>query len=79
MGSPLALVLAGIFMVELETAVLPKLWQHIQFWKGYVDDTSALFVMNTKNLCCHISIVFIIPSSLHMKSKNEMKYPFLTS
>ena len=25
MGSPLALVLAGIFMVELETAVLPKL------------------------------------------------------
>ena len=39
MGSPLAPVLAGIFMVELERAVIPKLSQHLQFLKRYVDDT----------------------------------------
>ena len=45
MGSPLPPVLAGIFMVELERAVIPKLSQHLQFWKRYVDDT-IYFVRN---------------------------------
>ena len=45
MGSPLAPVLAGIFMVELERAVVPKLSQHLQFWKHYVDGTIC-FVRN---------------------------------
>ena len=76
MCSPLAPVLAGIFMVQLERALIPELSQH-QFWKRYVDDTIN-FVFNVF-LCCHVSIVFIIPSSLHMKSKKKMKYPFLTS
>ena len=31
MGSPLAPVLAGTFMVELERVVIPKLSQHLQF------------------------------------------------
>ena len=39
MGSPLAPILAGIFMVQLERANTPKLSQHFQFWKRYVDDT----------------------------------------
>ena len=42
MGSPLAPVLAGIFMVELERAVIPKLSQHLNFWKCYVDDSICL-------------------------------------
>ena len=45
MGSQLAPVLVGIFMVELERAVIPKLSQHLQFWKRYVDDTIC-FVYN---------------------------------
>ena len=39
MVSPLAPVLAGIFLVELEKAVIPTLSQHLQFWKRYADDT----------------------------------------
>ena len=39
MVSPSAPVLAGIFIVELERAVVPNLSQHLQFWKSYVDDT----------------------------------------
>ena len=45
MGSPLAPVLACIFMVELERAVIPKLSEQFQFWKRYVDDTIC-FVCN---------------------------------
>ena len=41
----LAPVLAGILMVELERAVIPKLSQHLQFWKRYEDDTIC-FVRN---------------------------------
>ena len=39
MGSPLGLVLAGIFMVELERSLVPKLSSYIKFWKRFVDDT----------------------------------------
>ena len=39
MESPLAPVLADIFMVEFETTVIPKLSQVTSFWGKYVDDT----------------------------------------
>ena len=39
MGSPLAPVLADIFMVELERIVVPTLPTHLRFWRRYVDDT----------------------------------------
>ena len=39
MGLPLGPVLAGIFMVELERAILPTLREHMSPSKSYVDDT----------------------------------------
>ena len=39
MSSPLDPVLSDIFMIELETFLLPVLTDCIQFWKRYVDDT----------------------------------------
>ena len=39
MGSPLGPVIAGIFMVDLERNVIPKLSTHMTKWKRYVDDT----------------------------------------
>ena len=39
MGSSLGPVLAGIFMVELERSLVPKLSSYIKFWKRFVDDT----------------------------------------
>ena len=79
MGSPLAPVLAGIFMVVLERAVIPKL--HNIFNSGNVMSMtpSVVFVRDTTNLSCHVSIVFITPSNLHIKLRKEMNYPFLTS
>ena len=39
MGSPLGPILAGIFMVELETTLIPSLDNLILKWRRYVDDT----------------------------------------
>ena len=41
MGSPLGPVIAGIFMVELETEQVPKM-EEIKIWKRYVDDTFCI-------------------------------------
>ena len=39
MGSPLGLVLTGIFMVHLEKTLMPELENFMKPWKIYVDDT----------------------------------------
>ena len=39
MGSPSGPVLGGIFMVNLERSLVPKLNVYINFWRRYVDDT----------------------------------------
>ena len=40
-GFPLGPVIAGIFMVELERTLLPRLTEYMTPWKRYVDDTIA--------------------------------------
>ena len=42
MGSPLGPVPANIFMVELETSVIPNLSNKVKLWKRFVDDTYCL-------------------------------------
>ena len=39
MGFPLRPVLAGVFMVNLERLLAPKLNVYINFWRRYVDGT----------------------------------------
>ena len=39
MGSPLGPVLAGIFMIELETRIILTVMDNISHWRRYVDDT----------------------------------------
>ena len=39
MGSPLGPLLANIFMIPLEEAILPPIKKHLAHWKRYVDDT----------------------------------------
>ena len=53
MGSPLAPVMAGIFMVELGRKVLPMLLQYIKGKKRYADDTiSYVKVDCTEHVLC---------------------------
>ena len=49
MGSLLGPVLADIFMIELEKAILPELAECIKHWKIYVDDTISLDKLGTIN------------------------------
>ena len=42
MGLRLGPVLANIFMVELETSVIPNLSNKVKLWKRFVDDTYCL-------------------------------------
>ena len=44
---PLGLVLANIFMVELERTAIPSLSNNIKLWKRYVDDTIAFVIIDT--------------------------------
>ena len=41
MGSHLGPVIANIFMVERQTSLVPKLEDHLQKWRRFVDDTFA--------------------------------------
>ena len=50
-GSRLALVLAGIFMVELETKIIPTVTDSISHWTRYVDDT---FLFTKKGCVEHV-------------------------
>ena len=41
MGSPLGSMLANIFMISLEEAILPSIKKDVAHWKRHVDDTHA--------------------------------------
>ena len=49
MISPLGPVLAGIFMIELETSIIPNLGRPLLKWKRYVDNTFCYVKIGTVN------------------------------
>ena len=64
-------------MVELERTVIPKLLQHLQFWKRYVDGTICFvrnvyqeFALSRPN-SSHNSIQF----AYQIKKENEIYFP----
>ena len=61
MGSPLGPVIANIFMLEPETTLVPKLEDHVQKWRRFVDDTFA---------CVNIGSVEYVLSVLNSFHKN---------
>ena len=77
MGSPLGPVLAGIFMAELETRIIPTVTDNISHWRRYVDDT---FVFIRKGCVEHVLARL---NSFHKniqftyELENQNKLPFL--
>ena len=51
MGSPLQLVLANIFMTELERIFIPSLSDNMKLCKRYVVDTIAFIKTNQNQEC----------------------------
>ena len=78
MGSPLGPVLAGIFMVELETRIIPTVTDNISQWRRYVDDT-FLFIKKG-----YVEHVLARLNSFHKniqftyELENQNKLPFIT-
>ena len=62
-GSPLGQVIAGIFMVELERTLLPRLTEYMTPWKRYVDDTIATVQLTS------IDHVLMILNTFHKNIK----------
>ena len=63
MGSPSGPVIAGIFMVELERTLLPRLTEYMTPWKQYVDDTIATIKLTS------IDHVLMILNTFHKNIK----------
>ena len=59
MGSPLGPVLANIFMVELESVLVPKLNDYVKKWKRFVAD----IFLNVK--CVSIEYVLSVLNLFH--------------
>ena len=61
MGSPLGPVLSDIFMIELETSLLPpELTDYLQYWKRYIDDTICFKKVGSVNYI--LSILMLLTS-----------------
>ena len=77
MGSLIGLVLADIFMVELETKIIPTVTDSISHWRRHVDDTSVF----VKKVC--VEHVLARLNSFHKnihftyELENQNKLPFL--
>ena len=52
MGSPLASLLANVFMCELENKIIPKLTEDMTPWYRYVDDTFSFINPTKLDLIC---------------------------
>ena len=64
MGSPLGPVIANIFMIELETTLLPKLEDRVKKWRPFVHDT-FVYVENG----CVVQYVLSVLHSFHKNTK----------
>ena len=77
LGSPLEPILAGIFMVELETKTIPTVTDSIFHWRRYVGDT---FVFGKKGCVEHVLArlnSFHKNIQLTYELENQNNLPFL--
>ena len=67
MGSPLEPVIANMFMVELETSLVPKLEDRVKKWRRFVDDT-FMYIKNGS-----VEYILLVLNSFHKNIKSPMK------
>ena len=75
MGLPLGLFLANMFMVELETTLIPNLSGKLSSWRHFVDDSicfvkkdSIKFVLHTLNNFHNKNIKFTFEEKIDEKN-----------
>ena len=75
MESPLASLLADIFMIELERSLIPNL-EKIRFWRRYVDDTICFVKIGSIEYKRSVLNSFHKTFNLTMKLKVTQNYLF---
>ena len=76
-GSHLEAVLAGMFMIELEKAVLPELTECIKYWRRHVDDTISFVKLGAMNYIITKLNSFDNNIQLTFEEEDKGKLPFL--
>ena len=77
MGSPLGPVIAGIFMVDLERNMIPKLSTHMLKWKRYVDDTITYMKSSSINYVLPVLNFFHKNIKFTFEEEKDNKISFL--
>ena len=77
MGSPLGSVLAGIFMVELETHLILKLKDHLLCWKRYFDDIICFLKIDSTTHILNILSNFHSSIKFTYETESDNKISFL--
>ena len=77
MDSPLGPVLSDIFMIELETSILPELTYYIRFWKRYVNYTICFIKVGSVNYILSVLNSFDVNIEFTYELEHEGKLPFL--
>ena len=77
MESPLAPVLADIFMDEFENNIAPVLREYLNLWKRYVNDTICFVKIGAINYILTILNNFDHSITLICEVEKECKLPFL--
>ena len=75
MGSPLAPILANIFMVELQRNLIPILKDHLSCWRRYVDDTICF--IKSESVAHVLSTLFHSSIKFTYETESDNKLPFL--
>ena len=76
-GSPLGSVLAGIFMVELETHLILTLKDHLLRWKRYVDDIICFLKIDSTTHILNILSNFHSSIKFTYETGSDNKISFL--
>ena len=77
MGSPLGPVLTGIFMVELERSLVPKLSEHMMLWGIFIGDTITCIKPTSITHVTKVLNIFHSNIQFTYEEERDGKNPFL--
>ena len=77
MGSPLDPVLAGIFLVNLERSLVPKLNVYHNFWRRYINDTNTFIKIGPVEYLLSVLNKFHLKIKFIYEMEVESKLAFL--
>ena len=76
-GSPLCPIIANIFMIELESVLVPQLKDHVKKWRRFVDDTFVQVKRGSTEYVLSVLNLFHDNMKFTYEQENNNRLPFL--